>query len=294
MSELGIVYTEHRQLLLSIAYRMLGSYTDAEDIVQDAFVALQRIDHEDIRSMKAYLVKTVTHRCLNHLKSSRKQKEVYLGPWLPEPEIDLYDAGLNPEEQVVREESVSYAFLVMLQQLSPMERAVLLLREVLEYDYQQMAEILDKSESNCRKILSRAKQKMNPNEDELPADAKQNSGPFVQAFLKGVRTGNFEGFVHLLTEQATLVSDGGGKVRAAVFPIFGKERIQAFLEGIQNKGSFSGELLEVRINGDHGLLLMQEGRPRLAICFAAAADSGSIESVFIILNPDKLGNIRRK
>ncbi|WP_282941740.1 sigma-70 family RNA polymerase sigma factor [Paenibacillus sp. RC67] len=295
MTELELAYTEHRKLLLSIAYRMLGSYTDAEDIVQDAFVALQRGHMEDIRSIKAYLLKTVTHRCLNHLKSFRKQKEVYTGPWLPEPDIEVYDTSLSPEEQVMREESVSYAILVTLQQLSPMERAIFLLREVLDYDYSQMAEILDKSETNCRKMFSRVKQKLNQGDNPTTVtDVQKSSGLYVQAFMKGVRTGNFEGFVHLLTEQATLVSDGGGKVRAAVFPIFGKDRIQAFLEGIQSKGSFGGELLEVRINGDQGLLLIQEGRPKLAICFGATPQSDSVKSIFFILNPDKLGRIRHK
>ncbi|WP_231506333.1 RNA polymerase sigma-70 factor [Paenibacillus sp. UNC451MF] len=294
MTELELAYTEHRQLLLSIAYRMLGSYTDAEDIVQDTFVALQRVHSEDIRSMKAYLVKAVTHRCLNHLKSARKQREIYTGPWLPEPEIEMYDANLSPEEQVVREESVSYAFLVMLQQLSPMERAIFLLREVLDYDYSQIAEILDKSETNCRKIFSRAKQKMNQDEHSAVTLDQPSSGPFVQAFMKGVRTGNFEGFIQMLTEQATLISDGGGKVRAAVLPIFGKDRVQAFLVGIQGKGSFSGELLEVRINGDRGLLLIQEGSPRFAICFGTASRAGFLEEIYLIANPDKLGNIRYK
>jgi len=292
LTEWEHAYTEHRQLLLSIAYRMLGSYTDAEDIVQDAFVALQRVREEDILSVKAYLIKTVTHRCLNLLKSSRKQREVYTGPWLPEPDIEL--EANNPEEQIIRKEKVSYALLVMLQQLSPVERAIFLLREVLDYDYAQIAEMMDKSESNCRKIVSRAKHKVNQDQLNTASTAEQNSEPFVHAFLSGVKTGDFAGLIQLLTEQAALISDGGGKVRAALYPILGKDRIQAFLEGIQGKGSFEGELLEVRINGDYGVLIVKEGKPSMAICFGAATESHRLQDIYFILNPDKLGRFRNQ
>ncbi|WP_259617099.1 RNA polymerase sigma-70 factor [Paenibacillus doosanensis] len=289
--DLDALYTEHKRLLISVAYRMLGSLTDAEDVVQDAFVALQQTQTEDVRHLKAYLVKMVTNRCLNLLKSARRQREVYVGPWLPEPQADL-TGGDSPEEQLVRDENVSYALLVMLQQLTPAERAVFLLREVLDYDYAQMADILGKSEANCRKILSRAKQKMNP--EAVSAAPKGNeNGEFAKAFLAGSRTGNFRPFVHMLIEQATLISDGGGKVRAAIFPIYGKERIQAFLEGIYSKGSLSGELRQAIINGDHGLVLIEQNKPRIAVCFKAFhGKTKDIEHVYLISNPDKLAHIR--
>lgn len=288
--ELDTIYMEYKQLLVSIAYRMLGTKNDAEDIVQDTFVALQSIELGEIRNLKAYLVKGVTNRCLNYLKSNRHQREVYTGPWLPEPDIEVNDSMQNPEEKVVMEESVSYALLVMLQQLSPMERAIFLLREVLDYDYAQIAETLDKSEAGCRKILSRLKSKMS-SDRTMASEPDRSTAPFVQSFLQAARTGNFEPFVHMLVEQATLISDGGGKVRAAIFPIMGKLRIQSFLEGIYAKGAFSGELQHVQVNGDSGLLLQREGEAKFVICFGTAPESGAIQSIYIINNPDKLLHI---
>lgn len=296
--ELELLYTSYKPLLQSIAYRMLGSITDAEDIVQDIFVTMQRTPVEDVQHIKAYLVKMVANRCLNVLKSASKQREVYVGPWLPEPDIEEASAALTPEERVVREETVSYAMLVMLQQLSPVERAVFLLREVLAYDYKEIAEMLEKSEANCRKIYSRIKPKIDPlsasEERKTVSSLKSaHSDMFVSAFLQASRTGDFKPFVHLLVDDAMLVSDGGGKVRAALYPIMGKERIRAFLEGIHGKGSFSGELRPVRINGDAGLLLIRDGMPRIALCFERADGlTLAADRVYIISNPDKLRHIR--
>ncbi|OXM85833.1 RNA polymerase sigma-70 factor [Paenibacillus rigui] len=292
--ELDDLYTSYKPLLQSIAYRMLGSITDAEDMVQDIFVTMQHVPVEDVRHIKAYLVKMITNRCLNTLKSAKRKREVYVGPWLPEPVIQELIPSGSPEEQVVREETVSFAMLVMLQQLSPMERVVFLLREVLAYDYGEIAEMLDKSEANCRKIYSRAKPKIERlhGEEHVSTEAS-SSDRFVSAFVQASRSGNFEPFVQLLVEHATLVSDGGGKVRAAIYPIQGRLRIQAFLEGIYGKGTFAAELRPVRINGDAGLLVIREGILHMAICFGGAStSSGMAEQVYFILNPDKLQHIR--
>ncbi|MDF2964345.1 MAG: polymerase sigma-70 factor, family protein [Paenibacillus sp.] len=284
--ELERMYAAYKPLLISIAYRMLGSLTDAEDTVQDVFVSMQHVPLEDIRNEKAYLVKMTTNRCLNILSSSRVQREVYPGPWLPEP--DIKEGFYSPEEQMVQEETVSYALLVVLQQLSPVERAVFLLREVLGYDYTEIAEMLDKTEANCRKIYSRVKPKIQQQAPAPSAGNHEHKGKLVQSFLLASRTGNYGPFVHLLTDEAVLISDGGGKRKAAIFPIKGRERIQAFLEGIHRKASLHGELRAVEINGEPGLLLIRGGELQKAVCFGSDPRQPGIQTVYFVLNPDKL------
>ncbi|NOU95192.1 RNA polymerase sigma-70 factor [Paenibacillus sp. LMG 31456] len=286
--ELAKMYLAYKPLLISIAYRMLGSLSDAEDMVQDVFVAMERVQLGEVQHEKAYLVKMTTNRCLNLLSSSRKQREVYQGPWLPEP--DIGEASESPEEQVVQEETVSYALLVVLQQLNPVERAVFLLREVLMYEYSEIADMVDKSEANCRKIYSRVKPKIQQEVGETSSSSIgiRDKVELVSSFLLASKTGDFGAFVHLLTDEAVLISDGGGKRRAAIFPITGKSRIQAFLEGIQGKNSFQGELRPTNINGEPGLLLVREDIPQLAICFRAALDHSAIQAIYFVVNPDKL------
>jgi RNA polymerase sigma-70 factor, ECF subfamily len=286
--EMEMVYQTYKPMLLSIAYRMLGSVSDAEDMVQDLFTSLQSLDTKYIVNLKSYIVKMMVNRCLNFLKSSRKQRELYIGPWLPEPQIIAVEQ--NPLESVVQEESVTYALLVLIQELSPMERAVFILREVLGYEYDEVAEILDKTEVNCRKIYSRAKVKIKPDTMIRP-DPIRDTGPLVQSFLSSVVTGDFQEFVRLLTEDAVLITDAGGKRRAALKPIFGKKRIQAFFEGIAVKGSINGHWLTSVINGQSGLLLIKEPTPEIAICFAMDGEHLQAGKIFVIRNPDKLKHL---
>lgn len=283
------IYQSYRNMVYSVAYRMLGSFSDAEDVVQDVFAALQQLDINSIGNLKAYLVKMATNHCLNTLSSARKKREVYVGPWLPEPEIS--EPQLNPVEEVVRNESVSYAFLVLLEQLNPVERAVFVLREALAYNYREIAEILDKTEANCRKIYSRCKQKLqNPvsAQPEEPAQMQQ----IVQTFLDGAKTGSFEPFINLLKADAVLVSDGGGKMRAALFPIYGKERVQAFFEGVFTRGFFDAEFLPAVINGQLGIVGKKDGRLEKVLSFDWDADKKEIKHIYILMNPDKLNNVR--
>jgi RNA polymerase sigma-70 factor (ECF subfamily) len=286
--EMETIYRTYKPLLFAVAYRMLGSVSDAEDMVQDLFFSLQTTNADHIGNLKAYLVKMVTNRCLNFLKSARKKREVYIGPWLPEPLLTA--AGQDPMEQVVQEEAVSYAFLVLLQQLSPVERAVFVLREVLRYEYGEVAEMLNKTEANCRKIYSRAKLKIRQDAEGHPGQIG-DAAPLVKSFLTAANTGNFHEFVRLLTEDAVLISDGGGKVRAALHPIFGRRRIQKLFEGIAAKGSLHGEWLPSVINGQQGLLLVREQRPVMVICFSVDAEHPQAGRIFMVMNPDKLQRI---
>lgn len=289
--ELEVVYVTYKQLLFSVVYRMLGSVSDAEDMLQDMFITLQKIETDHITNMKAYLVKMVTNRCLNFLNSASKQRETYIGPWLPEPKVATLRE--DPMGSLVQEETISYAFLVLLQELSAVERAVFVLREVLGYEYDEVADMLQKSEANCRKIYSRAKAKISkpPEDDEITLGETE---PLVQKFLQAVDTGNFQDFVALLMEDAVLVSDGGGKVRAALQPIYGSQRIAAFFEGIGTKGSLQGQWLPRVINGQMGLILKQEQYLIMVILFEKGARQEQAGHMYLIRNPDKLKHISSK
>lgn len=282
------LYRTYQPLVYSVAYRLLGSVSDAEDVAQDILIKSQHMEQEQIRNMKAYLIKVTTNHCLNVLQSARKQREMYTGEWLPEPEIDT--EKLNPMETLLQTERVSYAFLVLLEMLTPVERAIFVLREVFKYEYREIAELLNKSEANCRKIFSRCKEKIR---HEVPIHPQQleHTEKMIHTFIKGSETGNFEGFINLLTVDATLVTDGGGKVRAAIFPIMGKQRIQIFLESIVSRGFFQLELLPTIINGQFGILARNKGGAEKAICFEWDESGESIRRIYIVVNPDKLKHI---
>ncbi|TVY07818.1 RNA polymerase sigma factor SigJ [Paenibacillus cremeus] len=287
---LETLYRTYKSLLLSVAYRMLGSISEAEDAVQDVFIALREVNLESLLHPKAYLVKMITNHSLNQLKSSKRKRELYVGTWLPEPFITT--SAEDPSEELVRQESFGYALLVMLQELTPPERAVFILRESVGFTYEEIAEMLAKTEASCRKLYSRAKAKLDPERPHDVEASPKQAEAYVQAFVKAVESGQFEPFINLLMENAVLFSDGGGKVRAAIFPIVGKKRIVGFIEGIRAKGSLIGELRQVWISGQPGLLLLRESMPPLAFCFQLSADQEHIQSVYVLANPEKLRHIQ--
>ena len=202
-------FHEHRGLLFSIAYRMLGSSADAEDMVQETFIRWQQTSGVDIRSARAFLVTIISRLCINHLHSARVQREEYFGEWLPEPLVTSLMDTDSPELSRI-DGSLSMAFLVLLERLNPVERAVFLLREVFDYEYSEIAEILGQSEANCRQILGRARQRvaeMRPRFDPSPQQRER----LLHQFLKATSDGNLEGLVALLSSEVVLHSDGGGK-----------------------------------------------------------------------------------
>jgi RNA polymerase sigma-70 factor (TIGR02957 family) len=286
VNELDSLYKRYQPFLFSIAYRMLGSVTDAEDIVHDIFLKL-KLDTDQVEDLKAYLAKVTTNRCLNFLNSARKRREIYTGPWLPEPQVQ---ETKQPLDKIVTDETISYAFLVMLDQLSPIERAVFVLREAFAYDYGDIAGMLKKTEVNCRKIYSRAKRKLK-NDKPFPLENTDHVHLLAKTFIIASTTGNFEEFIELLTEDVVLITDGGGKVHAALNPIVNKQRVSAFLNGITSKGSFIGELLPVVVNGQKGILHVKEGHINKVICFELDSKQKTIQKIFIVSNPDKLTHI---
>ena len=204
----------YRSYLFAIAYRMLGSAMDAEDMVQETYLRYQATPHDSVTSLKAWLTTILTHLCLNHLQMARRKREQYLGPWLPEPiSTASSDALANVERRVDAYETISLAFLVLLEQLQPVERAVFLLREVFEYDYAEIAAFLDKSEAACRKAFSRAKHHLGEHRPRLRASLDTQK-QLLTAFLQAVQEGSMSALLHLLAEEVTFWGAGAADCRA--------------------------------------------------------------------------------
>ncbi|GAA0371219.1 RNA polymerase sigma factor SigJ [Bacillus horti] len=284
------IYVEYKSFLLSMAYRLLGSKTDAEDIVHEVMIRIRDTDLTQISNLKSYLTRSVTNSCLNYLKSAKIRREQYTGPWLPEPNVSyIHKAKEDPKDILVHREEISYALLVSMEQLDPVERAVFILREAFSYEYKEIANLLNKSEASCRQILSRSKRKLKVDQmDEFVSFDEEDH--FIQTFLDGSKIGNFDEFIRLLTDQATLTTDGGGKVRAALRPIVGRKRILALFNGISSKGIFEGGVESVRINGNRGVILTMESSVSMVICFKVNIER-MIEHIYVISNPDKLKHL---
>jgi RNA polymerase sigma-70 factor, ECF subfamily len=279
------VFTEARPLLFAIAYRMLASVADAEDLVQDAYLRWQQAPEDEIRAPRAYLTTIVTRLAINQLQSARHQRESYVGPWLPEPLVTEH--APDPSEPIELAESLSMAFMVMLERLSPIERAVLLLHDVFDFEYGEIARIVDKSESNCRQLLSRAKKHLGKAEIRFDADPAQVDR-LMQRFTIAANAGDVDGMVALLAEDITLWTDGGGKARGAVLtPIHGAESVARFVAGAMRR--YVGAERTTRpaqINGEPGFLVYVGGRAHVAVIFEVRG--GRIQAIYSISNPDKL------
>src|SRR5256886_10731155 len=213
-------FETYRSYLFSIAYRMLGSAMDAEDMVQETYLRYQSTPKDSIHSLKAYLTTILTRLCMDQLQLARRKPEQYVGPWLPEPILTTETAETgDPEKRVEMEESISLAFLILLEQLQPFERAVFLLREVFEYEFAEIATMLEKSEAACRRSFSRAKQHLVNRRPRFP-QAPETHRQLLTSFLAAVQSGEMITLTDLLSENATLWADGGGKVKqAALSPI---------------------------------------------------------------------------
>ncbi|QMV42420.1 sigma-70 family RNA polymerase sigma factor [Cohnella cholangitidis] len=286
---LAQTYKQHHSMLFGLAYRMLGIAADAEDIVQDVFAQYLAMDTGEILNEKAYLTRMTANRCINLLKSSRRQRETYTGEWLPEP---LPDGGPSlASDSAERRENIGYAYLVLMQRLSPLERAIYILKETLGFEYRDIAEMLDKAETSCRKTFSRAKLKIGQSEEVPPqpeGTLEEAQERFVEAFIRASDTGNFKPLLAFLLDDVVLVSDGGGKAKAALNPIFGVGRVQAFFEGVSAKGSFLDGMERIVVNGDPGLALRKDGRITRIICAEWEPGGSRVRRIYMVLNPDKL------
>jgi RNA polymerase sigma-70 factor (ECF subfamily) len=259
-------FQQYRPLLFSIAYRMLGSVAEAEDVVQEAYVRVQSHATEAIEKPKSYLTTIVTRLCLNQLSAARTQREQYLGPWLPEPILTEDKPELvNPVEQAVTHDSISIAFLVLLESLLPAERAVFLLHEVFDYKFREIAEMLGKSEAACRQLFRRAKRHIADNRPRFKTTPQQHER-LLQRFISVVELGEVEAFVQLLAEEVTLVPDGGGERGAAIRVLRGREAVSAFIQGTYRLALKDLHYDLVLLNGQQAILARTaEGRPYFAV-----------------------------
>jgi RNA polymerase sigma-70 factor (ECF subfamily) len=280
-------FDQYRSLLFSIAYRMLGSVADAEDMLQETFIRWQQSAEENVRSPRAFLVTIVSRLCINYLQSARVQREEYVGQWLPEPIVT--DPGSDPFGIIKVDESLSMAFLVLLERLTPIERAVFLLREVFEYEYAEVAAVLGQSETNCRQILRRARQHVSAMRPRFATSERKQSDLF-ERFLNAVRTGEMEGLVDLLSEDVVLHSDGGGKAIAVPNMVRGADNVARGILGSLRK--FVPKTLVrrlARINGEPGLVNYLNGKPHSVLTIDIADDH--IRAIYILTNPEKLSHV---
>jgi RNA polymerase sigma-70 factor, ECF subfamily len=276
-------FERHRSLLFSIAYRMLGSVTDAEDMVQEAYLRWREVPEAEVRSLKSYLSAVVTRLSIDRLRSTRVQREEYVGPWLPEPLV------LNRAEEgadlVGFDETLSMAFLVVLESLNPVERAVFLLREVFDYDYEEISRIVDKSEANCRQIARRARSAVAARRPRFERSPEQEER-LTRRFVETCMSGDMKGLLELLSEEVTLWSDGGGKVAAAPYPIHGPERVVRFLLGVLRTVPPGFSVRPSWVNGEPGVVGYVDGYPTGVV--ALEVEDSSVRGVHIVVNPDKL------
>jgi RNA polymerase sigma-70 factor (ECF subfamily) len=277
-----------RPKLFGIAYRMLGTVADAEDVLQDAYLRFDATKPADLRSVEAWLVTLVTRLCLDHIKSAQAQREVYVGPWLPEPLMagQMPEAS-DPAEHMADLESISFAFVLLLQSLTPDERAVFLLREVFDYDYSEIAVFIGKSEEACRQLFSRAKKHITEHRPRIKTTPAEHQR-VLASFMQAVSTGDLAGLMQLMSEDVTLATDGGGKASAATHPLHGPDHVARFVIGLAKKASsLSFELAPV--NGQLGILIRNAGKLETMAVLDIAAEH--IQAVYFIRNPDKLTRI---
>jgi RNA polymerase sigma-70 factor (ECF subfamily) len=287
------LYAELRPLIFSIAYRMLGSASEAEDVVQESFLRLHRASAEsEIHAPKAYLASVATRLSIDRLRSARVRRERYVGTWLPEPVVveDELDAVFESDQA----DSLSLAFLVLLESLTPVERAVFLLREVFEYDYPDIAEIVGKREDNVRQIASRARRHVDDRRPRFDS-TREERARLAERFFAAASSGNRDALAATIAADAAFYGDGGGKVRGAILrPVFGQDRVTRLLLGFARTGDELG--LRVRladVNGQPGALAFApDGSPYSVL--ALDIIGGAVTTIRSIVNPDKLQHISQR
>ena len=280
-------FEAERERLFAIAYRMLGSANDAADVVQEAYLRWQSARADGVESPRAYLATVVTRLAIDHLKSARVQREQYVGPWLPEPLVE--DAARSPADQLLLAESLSMAFLLVLDELGPVERAVYILRELFDYDYDDVARIVGKTPDHCRQLLHRARARVVAIRDRTAPTPQAEQERLMQQFLATLATGDIETLASMLADDVVAWSDGGGKRTAARKPIRGPMRVARFFTSLWRKAAANVVVHIVRVNGTPGLVAYLGGRPYSVVAFDVAG--GRIAAVRTVVNPEKLRHL---
>jgi len=288
------VFNADRPLLFSIAYRMLGSASDAEDVLQDAWLRYRRADWSSIRSPKAFATTVVTRLCLDRLKSAQATRQDYIGPWLPEPV--LTSEVQSPDSVLERAESVTLAFLVLLERLSPEERAVFLLKDVFDYEHSEIAGILGTTTENSRQLLHRAKARLEQGRPRLTG-TPQSRRAVAERFARALSAGDGSGLTALLSQDVGLWSDGGGKATAARRPLLGRDKVVDFLVGVRRAAVTAGMAADLSLSiedvNSEPALVVRAAR-RLESIFVFSIEDEAIAGIRVIRNPDKLSRIDRQ
>lgn len=277
-------YKQFKPLLFSIGYRMLGSVTEAEDLVQDTFLKVYEMDELKIDNKKAYLCRIMTNRCLDSFKSARFKREQYTGPWNPEPLLQDPSSHLDPSNVYLQKEGLSIAYLRLMEHLAPDERAILLLREVFNFPYEEISDTVGKKEENCRKIFSRAKQKMTGIETE--SLHIENNKLLIDRFVQAFQMQNMEALLELVSENAIVYSDGGGKVNAAIRPIQSRANVLALLYGVLKKAPEGFHFKLENANSQPAIVTYINDQIHSVMSFYISDDT--IREMYITMNPDKL------
>ena len=292
------VFDEHRALLISVAYRILGSVTDAEDTVQEAWLRWSGVNPSDVRDPRAFLVRVTTRLAIDRLRRAKTRRESYVGPWLPEPII----TGRDVAEDVALAESVSMAMLVVLETLSPLERAVFVLREAFAMPYAEIADVLGRKEEAVRQLGRRARDHVQERRSRFDTDQSEQRR-VTERFLEATSTGNLEALVAVLSPGVTLVADGGGRALAPRRPIRGAEKVARFLLAVATEERIARFLrsvgsepvgdLRVRVapvNGGPGILVVSGDKPISALVLDVS--DGVVRTIHLVANPEKLAGVR--
>src|SRR5579859_500817 len=287
-------FETYRSYLFAIAYRMLGSAMDAEDMVQETYLRYQSTPKDSITSLKAFLTTIISRLCVDQLHLARRKREQYLGPWLPEPIITAENLeGSSPEEHVDREESISMAFLLLLEQLQPVERAVFLLREVFDYDYAEIASFLGKSEAACRQGFSRAKKHLAAHRPRFSAPLETQK-QMLTSFQQALQAGEMTTLMNMLAEDVTFWADGGGKVKGvAIHQLSGRDEVVRFILSrapIFRNTLPTGLRVELaEVNGQPALITRSDERALAVLTIDMEAEQ--IKAIRFLANPEKLTHI---
>jgi RNA polymerase sigma-70 factor (ECF subfamily) len=290
VTDLLPVFDAHRRLLFGVAYQMLGSVADAEDAVQEAWLRWSAADRDDVADPRAWLVRTTTRLALDRLTSARARRESYVGPWLPEPLLTTAGGGApDPADEAVLGEQVSLALLVVLESLSPAERAVFVLREVFDVPYDEIAEAIDKSPASVRQIAHRARDHVAARRPRVQV-ARSEHEQVVQKLAQAVNTGDLQALMDVLAPDVVSVADGGGRVRgAARRPVVGAEKLAKYL--LHGVAKYAGRmtLSPMLVNGEPALRVEVDGE--IAGAVTVTVEDGKVSRIYAIANPDKLEHL---
>ena len=292
MTALGIEHTLDRRLLINVAYRLLGTMSDAEDVVQETYLRWYRLTDEQrdaIESTPAWCVRVASRICLDILNSARRRRECYVGPWIPEPVpgrtlVESSSATVDPADWVTLDESVTMAVLVVLDSMTPAERVSFVMHDIFQYSFREISELVGRSEAACRQLASSARRRVRDGRP-TPADAQRHAATVV-GVKAALERGDVDAIIGLLDPKVMTVNDGGGRVRAALRPVVGAHKVARFLLGVLKKEP-GIEMSIVDVNGEAGLILRVDGSP-VAVAAMEHRD-GLITRIWMVLNPDKLG-----